>query len=216
MRYLFLALSILLVQVPVPAAQAQVGIGVQVPGLSIGINLPTYPNLVPVPGYPVYYAPQTNLNLFYYDGLYWVYQADNWYASTWYNGPWRLVGPYDVPLYVLRVPVRYYRQPPAYFRAWRSDAPPQWGEHWGPQWQKRYDGWDRWDRRQVPAAAPLPSYQGRFPGERYPRSEEQQRSIRTENYRYQPQERIDQQHFQFPRGQRDGTHREEGRGQEHR
>ena len=35
-----------------------------------------------------------------------------------------------VPLFILRVPVRYYRQPPVYFREWRSNAPPGlWGEH---------------------------------------------------------------------------------------
>jgi hypothetical protein len=38
--------------------------------------------LVPVPGYPIHYAPQLNSNFFFYDGLYWVYQGDNWYAST--------------------------------------------------------------------------------------------------------------------------------------
>ena len=67
-----------------------------------------YPQLVPVRGYPVYYAPQLNSNYFFYDGMYWVYQRDNWYASSWYNGPWGLVAREAVPLYVLRIPVRYY------------------------------------------------------------------------------------------------------------
>ena len=80
-------------------------------------QLPAYPELVRVPGYPVYYAPQLNSNFFFYDGMYWVYQRDNWYASSWYNGPWGMVGPESVPLFVLRVPVRYYRTPPAYFTA---------------------------------------------------------------------------------------------------
>ena len=46
-----------------------------------------------MPGYPVYYAPRINSNYFFYDGMYWVYQRDNWYASSWYNGPWGLVAP---------------------------------------------------------------------------------------------------------------------------
>src|ERR1700751_749063 len=75
--------------------------------VSIGINFPVYPQLVRVPGYPVYYAPQVNSNYFFYDGMYWVYAGDNWYASSWYNGPWELVTPEAVPLFVLRVPVRY-------------------------------------------------------------------------------------------------------------
>jgi hypothetical protein len=194
MRYLLIALSIVLW--PVTSAHAQVSVGIAVPGISIGINVPVYPELVRVPGYPVYYAPRANSNYFFYDGLYWVYQGDNWYASSWYNGPWQLTGPEYVPLFVLRVPVRYYRQPPVYFRGWRADAPPRWGEHWGRDWEQRRGGWDQWDHRSVPRAAPLPVYQRRYSGDRYPHVEEQQHSIRSEKYRYQPREAVTQQHFQ--------------------
>ncbi len=138
-------------------ATAQVSVGIGFPGVSIGINLPAYPQLVRVPGYPVYYAPSLNSNFFFYDGMYWVYQGDNWYASSWYNGPWGLVAPAVVPLYILRVPVRYYRQPPVYFGGWRTDAPPRWGDHWGREWEQQRGGWDRWNHSAVPAPAPLPS-----------------------------------------------------------
>jgi len=90
---------------------------------------------------------------------------------------------YDVPLYVLRVPVRYCRQPPPYFRGWRADAPPRWGDHWGRDWEQRRSGWDRWDRRSAPAPAPLPTYQRNYSGDRYPREVEQQHSIQSEKYR---------------------------------
>jgi hypothetical protein len=76
-----------------PRATAQVSIGIGLPSASIGINVPLYPDLVPVPGYPVYYDPRLHSNLFFYDGLYWVYAEDNWYASSWYNGPWDLISP---------------------------------------------------------------------------------------------------------------------------
>jgi hypothetical protein len=95
------------------SAAAQVSVGIGLPSVSIGINLPSFPTLVVVPGYPVYYAPRLDANLFFYDGLYWVYQGDHWYASTWYNGPWALVAPRIVPAFVLRIPVRSYRHPPA-------------------------------------------------------------------------------------------------------
>src|SRR5689334_25304853 len=72
----------------VTSVSAQVSIGIGLPNVSIGINLPLYPELVPVPDYPVYYAPRVETNYFFYDGLYWVYLNDNWYASYWYNGPW--------------------------------------------------------------------------------------------------------------------------------
>ena len=182
----------------ITSAAAQVSIGIGFPGVSIGINLPVYPQLVAVPGYPVYYAPQVNSNYFFYDGMYWVYQQDNWYASSWYNGPWALVSPEVVPLFVLRVPVRYYRQPPVYFRGWRSDAPPRWGEHWGNTWEQHHSGWDRWDRRAVPAPAPLPVYQRQYSGNHYPQVEQQQ-TLQGQNYRYQPREPVVQQHYQAQR-----------------
>src|SRR5690349_2786235 len=80
--------------------------------VSIGIHVPIYPRLVQVPSYPVYYAPELDSNYFFYDGEYWVYEDDYWYSSSWYDGPWELVEPEYVPLFILRVPVRYYRLPP--------------------------------------------------------------------------------------------------------
>jgi len=144
---------------------------------SIGISEPAYPQLEPVPGYPVYYAPGVDTNYFFYEGRYWVFVNDAWYSSAWYNGPWTLVAPEAVPVYVLRVPVRYYRRPPPYFRGWASSAPPRWGEHYGPGWEQQHRGWDHWDRARAPRPAPPPVYQRQYSGERYPHSEEQQRML---------------------------------------
>ena len=191
MRNAFIVLWMLLCSIAPAAAQFSV---------SIGINLPVYPQLVPVPGYPVYYAPQVNSNYFFYDGMYWVYQGDNWYASSWYNGPWGLVDPEAVPLFILRVPVRYYRHAPVYFRGWGSDAPPRWGEHWGKSWEQRRSGWDNWNRSSVPSPAPLPVYQRQYSGNKYPRVEQQQ-VLQSQNYRYQPRDAVVQQHYQAQRVQ---------------
>jgi hypothetical protein len=180
--------------ISVVSAEAQVSIGIGLPSVSIGINLPLYPELAPVPGYPVYYAPQVNANYFFYDGLYWVYQDDNWYASSWYNGPWGYVRPEVVPAYVLRVPVRYYRQPPPYFRGWRQNAPPRWGQHWGHEWEQHRSGWDKGKRGHAPARAPLPVYQRQYSGDRYPRAE-QQHQLRNQQYRYQPRDRAVREHY---------------------
>jgi hypothetical protein len=188
MRYLLLALPLLLGTVTTVEAQVSVGV-------SIGINVPVYPQLVRMPGYPVYYDPRGSSNYFFYDGLYWVFRDDNWYSSGWYNGPWQAIDPVYVPLFVLRIPVRYYRNPPSYFRGWAANAPPRWGEHWGGAWQQRRAGWDQWNRRAVPAAAPLPSYQRQYSGARYPHAVEQQRVIRAKDYRYQPREAVSRQQF---------------------
>ena len=192
-RHIIIVLGILFS--PIASSEVQVSIGIGLPNVSIGINLPAYPQLVRVPGYPVYYAPRLNANYFFYDGMYWVYQDDNWYASSWYNGPWGFVGPEAVPMFVLRIPVRYYRQPPAYFRGWRPDAPPRWGDHWGHDWEQHRSGWDRWNRRAAPAPAPLPAYQRQYSRDRYPGQLEQQQKLQQQHYRYQPHDPVVRQHY---------------------
>jgi hypothetical protein len=103
-----------------------------------------------------------------------------------------------VPLYVLRVPVRYYPVPPPYFQGWQRTRPPRWGERWGPDWNDRHRDWDRWDRRAVPARAPLPNFQRQYSGARYP-APEQQPQILGRNYRYEPREAVVRQHYEVQR-----------------
>ena len=170
------------------SALAQISVGVTLPGVSIGIDVPVYPQLVRVPGYPVYYAPQTDANYFFYDGVYWVFQRDTWYASRWYNGPWNMVGPMHVPPYVLRIPAGFYRAPPPYFRGARPHAPPPWDKHWGPAWQQQRKGWNHWNPHHAPPPAPLPLYQRQYDGERYPHQAERQQSLSNQHYRYRPRE----------------------------
>ena len=189
-------------------AQVSVGVGIQLPGVSIGINLPAQPQLVRVPGYPVYYAPQVQSNFFFYDGLYWVYEDDDWYSSSWYNGPWYAVRRDVVPVFVLRVPVRYYRAPPRYFNGWRNDAPPRWDDHWGREWSRERRGWNEWDRKRISTPAPLPTYQRQYPGSRYP-TPEQQSQLQQRNYRHEPHDQ-DVRQQRDDRGPQPGS--TEGRG----
>jgi len=195
MRNLIIVLSMLLLPLSAARAEVSFGIGISVPGVSIGINMPMYPRLVAVPGYPVYYDPMVDANYFFYDGMYWVFQGDDWYVSGWYNGPWQMVEREYVPLYVLRIPVRYYRRPPPYFRGWHADAPPRWGDRWGRDWEQQRKGWDKWDRRATPRPAPLPRYQRRFTGDSYPRVPEVQHSIQSKKYRYQLRESATQKYY---------------------
>jgi len=188
MRALFVAAALLLV----PTAPSYAAVGV-----SIGINLPAYPRLVPVPGYPVYYAPSVDSNYFFYDGFYWDFNGDGWYQSRWYNGPWTFVDPLYVPLYLLQVPVRYYHHPPGWFHGWAYNEAPRWHEHWGATWYNNRHDWDHvhpewnrghWDRHTpMPARAPLPTYQRNYSGNRYPQDEHRQAEMHAQNYHYQSQ-----------------------------
>jgi hypothetical protein len=182
-------------------AFAQIGVEIGLPSISIGIDIPVYPELVLVPGYPVYYAPSINANMFFYDGMFWNLSGDNWYSSGWYNGPWLQAGPEFVPLFVLRVPVSYYRSPPAYFVSWQADAPPRWGDHWGVSWQQNRPGWDQWNHAIVVAPAPLPTYQRQYSGASYP-TVAVQITLQTKNYHYQPRDAVVQKQAQAQYGTR--------------
>ena len=182
-------------------AYAQVSLNFGAPGVNIGLNLGAYPNLVPVPGYPVYYAPGVDGNYFYYDGLYWVLGGDgDWYESSWYNGPWQFVDPVNVPAFVLQVPVRYYHRPPAFFHGWRADAAPRWDQHWGRSWADRRGNWDHRDERAARDRAPLPSYQQRYARNNYPRGHDMS-VIQAQNNHYQPRENISRQQFDYHRNE---------------
>ena len=143
MRYLLLVLSLLILPASPARADLDVSVRIGIPGVRIGIDVPSRPRLARIPGHPVYYDPAIRLNLFFYDDRYWVFQDGEWFVSRWHNGPWDWVDPYYVPIYVLVIPVRYYRVPPPFFRGWYADEPPRWGHHWGHEWQDHRKDWDR-------------------------------------------------------------------------
>ncbi len=194
---------------------AQINVSIGAPSVDIGIHFPGLPSLTLVSGSPVYYAPQADANFFFYDGMYWVYRDDNWYASSWYNGPWAAVDPDAVPDVVLQVPVRYYRRPPSYFRGWAANAPPRWGEHWGSGWEQKHSSWNQRDRSHTVRPAPVPAYQRQYSGKRYP-TPEQQPALHSQNYKYQPHEPVVQQHYAQHAAPHQGQRAEQEKGQEHK
>jgi hypothetical protein len=202
MRHSFVLLCMLSGAVTPAVAQASGAIGL--PQVQIRHNVPVYPQFVQVPSNPVYYAPQLNANYFFYDGMYWVYERDNWYASDWYNGPWAIVPPRHVPAYILRVPVRYYRSRPHSFQGWSKNAPPRWGQLWGHEWEQQRGDWDHWNHSSVPRPAPLPAYQQLYTGNRYPRVE-QQPVLHDQYYRYQPSEPVVRRYYQERRPPNEGA-----------
>jgi hypothetical protein len=161
----------------------------------IDVDVPQYPEMQPVPDSPVYYAPGVDSNYFFYDGTYWDYYNDRWYASPWYNGPWSYVDPIYIPTYVLWVPISYYHRHPGYWHGWNVNGPPHWSQHWGSEWQARHNDYYRGSSRGN-TRAPLPDYQRGYSRANYPRGVQQQGMLHSQNYAYRPQERVVQQHYQ--------------------
>ena len=122
--------------------------------VDIGINLPAPPAFVVIPNMPVYYAPSTPANVFFYAHQYWAFQGGGWYVGASWNGPWAVVAPIHVPAPILQVPVGYYRVPPPQWREWRREAPPRWEGHYGHEWHEEAHerDWreheDRWARHE--------------------------------------------------------------------
>jgi hypothetical protein len=203
-----IVVALFFVLVAAITAEAQVGI-------HIGIDLPVFPRLVVVPGYPVYYAPAVRANYFFYDGLYWVFNVDDgyWYSSSWYNGPWVVVEPDFVPQPILVIPYRYYKVRPRYWAGWELDRPPRWGAYWGPRWEEHHRDWDHWDRRKSHPVAPLPTYQRRYEKNRYPAPSEHV-TIHNDRYKYRPQdERVRDEHPKIIERESRGGEKASGRAE---
>ncbi len=92
----------------------------------VSINIEVEPRLVPVPGAPVYYAPELLHNVFRLEGRYYLFSEGVWYVAPTYRGPWAFVPLVSVPLPLLSVPVDYYRAP---LYGWRRGGPPPWARH---------------------------------------------------------------------------------------
>jgi len=86
------------------------------------------PEFAPVPGSPVYYAPNRSDDYFFYGGSYYFFQGGTWYYAPSPRSGWVVVAIRDVPQPVLLVPVEYYKKPPGH---WKKKGPPPWAPAWG-------------------------------------------------------------------------------------
>ena len=82
------------------------------------------PVLVPVQASPVYYAPSSGRDLFFYEGRYYTIRDDQWFYAARLNTPWVAVSIGKVPRQILAVPVAYYRVPPGHMKHGGAHCPP--------------------------------------------------------------------------------------------
>lgn len=67
------------------------------------------PEVVLIPGSDVYFVPQGDIDVFFYDGYWWCPRGRHWYRASAYNGPWESIRRGTVPIQVSRVPLKTYR-----------------------------------------------------------------------------------------------------------
>ena len=60
-----------------------------------------------IPGSQVYFVPQPDIDIFFYNGYWWSPRGDRWYRARAYNGPWGIVGRRFVPAPVFGIPRNY-------------------------------------------------------------------------------------------------------------
>ncbi len=125
-------------------------------GVHIGVNIPlppvfvfpASPELVVIPGTYVYYCPDVNFDISFYDGYWYRPYEGYWYRSVNYGGPWGYIA--SPPTVVLSLPsdfriaTRGFRHIPygelhRNWRAWKRDR--YWEYHnWGRPEHKRHYG----------------------------------------------------------------------------
>ena len=101
-------------------------------GVQVNINLgpppivvAEPPEVVLVPGSQVYFVPQPEIDVFFYNGYWWSPRGDRWYRASAYNGPWVIVERRLIPAPVIRVPrnyrVRYEREHRIPYGQWKKE-----------------------------------------------------------------------------------------------
>lgn len=124
------------------------------------------PELVPIPGRYVYFVPDIDLDLFFYQRHWFRPYKKHWFRSDNYAGPWEHVRQAPSPL--IDLPQDYRTIPPGYYRIPYSEL---------------RNNWERWEREK---------YWDRRVEERGIRERErgrQERDVRPERERDHPEDR---------------------------
>jgi hypothetical protein len=98
-------LSLLPVFGEIPEARAGVQVNINVGPPPVVVAEP--PEVVLIPGSQVYFVPEPDIDIFFYNGFWWSPRGDRWYRARAYNGPWVIEERRLVPAPVIRVPRNY-------------------------------------------------------------------------------------------------------------
>lgn len=90
--------------------------------LNININIgpppvyviPTPPEVVVIPRTYVYYVPNIEVDIIFYQGYWYRPHKEYWYRSMDYNGPWVYIVREKIPVVILNLPPDYRHIPPGH------------------------------------------------------------------------------------------------------
>jgi len=72
----------------------------------------TKPEIILIKTVPDVYYVKGHVNIFFYSNWWYYYANYAWYASSSYNGPWRLIEAYQLPVRFGQIPPGHLRVPP--------------------------------------------------------------------------------------------------------
>ena len=115
------------------------------------------PGMVLVPRSNVYFVPQPDVDIFFYNGWWWSPRGPHWYRARAYNGPWGIVKKRYVPRQVIVVP-RDYR----HMYIHEEHIPyGQWKKgYYGHPGKGHHKGWDKHVNGPPPPPPPPPGPPG--------------------------------------------------------
>jgi hypothetical protein len=137
------------------SAQVSVNIGVGLPIPQLVIPAP--PPVVVIPGTYAYFAPDVEVDMFFYHGYWYRPHHGHWYRARGYNGPWNNIEGARVPRVLRHLPPDYRHSAQRHERIRYVEVEKNWktweqNKHWdrhddrGKAPDNRDDG--RWDGKQ--------------------------------------------------------------------
>jgi hypothetical protein len=130
------------------AAEININVGINAPPPP-PLAIPAPPPMFVIPGTYIYFAPEVDVNIFFYQGHWYRPYRGHWYRSRVYDGKWVYVAPRRVPRVLLDLPPDFRRVPPGYrhipyrdvrknWKAWEREK--YWERHGGRDWHR-----DKWE-----------------------------------------------------------------------
>ncbi len=120
-------------------ARTNVDISVNIPLPSLVFAAP--PAVVPVPSSHVYFVPDVEVDVLFYDGYWYRPHHGHWYRAHSYRGPWAGLSSARVPRAVIGLPRDYRHRAARFERIQHNDFDRNW-KKW-----KREKHWEREARK---------------------------------------------------------------------